>query len=202
LTQLKVAQTPHDMLDNQVKLDMAIKGSLTRHARAQALKSGALSGAVLTAVFDLKTLFDGQFLKYLVDVSVGAGTGAANGFRGSLLKDVPVLGNGFVIGVLVSTVVNGVGVGKGGDWARFGNNFGIYCGAAAASWGGVARRRISRQPHLSRGGNGHRGHHRRPRWRFRRFEGMRYHSWPEGPDEEGDEQDVRLAQQRDDEERR
>lgn len=88
-----------------------------------------------TALFDIKTLFDGEFQKYFVKLGISGIYGAAvAGIQARI--DHSVFGNGAVVGVVVSSAFGVVGLVNTGDWARFEKNIGLSIVGSAGGWGG------------------------------------------------------------------
>ncbi|KAF0638892.1 hypothetical protein FPSE5266_05708 [Fusarium pseudograminearum] len=88
-----------------------------------------------TALFDIKTLFNGEFQKYFVKLGIsGMYGGAVAGIQARIHH--PVFGNGAVVGVVVSSAFGVVGLVNTGDWARFVKNTGLGIVGSTGAWGG------------------------------------------------------------------
>ncbi|QPC78074.1 hypothetical protein HYE68_008826 [Fusarium pseudograminearum] len=111
----------------------------THNLAKTALLRNAANAAILnmaaTALFDIKTLFNGEFQKYFVKLGIsGMYGGAAAGIQARIHH--PVFGNGAVVGVVVSSAFGVVGLVNTGDWARFVKNTGLGIVGSAGAWGG------------------------------------------------------------------
>ncbi|UZP36712.1 hypothetical protein NXS19_004528 [Fusarium pseudograminearum] len=111
----------------------------THNLAKTALLRNAANAAILnmaaTALFDIKTLFNGEFQKYFVKLGIsGMYGGAVAGIQARIHH--PVFGNGAVVGVVVSSAFGVVGLVNTGDWARFVKNTGLGIVGSAGAWGG------------------------------------------------------------------
>lgn len=129
-------ETATDMSANNAKIEAAIKSALTRYAAETAVINGAWQSAALTALFDIKLLSDGSFMKYLIKIGVsGLYGGAVRGL--SSWVNHPFFSNGIVLGVIVGSAFGIVSLVSTGDWARFGKNLGVSIIGGATAWGGA-----------------------------------------------------------------
>ncbi|KAL1636866.1 hypothetical protein SLS56_000960 [Neofusicoccum ribis] len=115
----------------------ALRSALTRLRVKTAVVNGVWQSALLTGVFDIMLLFDGNFKQYLIKIGI---SGLYGGTVGGLSQWInhPFFGNGVVLGVLVGSAFGAISLASTGDWARFGKNLGISIIGGAAAWGGGA----------------------------------------------------------------
>ncbi|KAJ4161603.1 uncharacterized protein LMH87_007633 [Akanthomyces muscarius] len=131
-----IPQTRAEALARDGALEGAVKAAMTRQAVRAAFINGTWQSAALTAVFDVKLLFDGQFQQYLVRIGVGGLYGGAVGGLSSWISN-PYLKNNIVLGVLIGSSFGLVGLASTGDWARFGKGLGVNIVSGAGGWGGA-----------------------------------------------------------------
>ena len=91
---------------------------------------------MLTCVFDINLLFDGDFVLCLTKVGVSGLYGCTVGGLSSWVNH-PFFGNGMALDVLVGSAFATVSLISTGDWARFGKNVGVGIIGGAASWSGA-----------------------------------------------------------------
>ncbi|WXC44398.1 hypothetical protein QX201_004132 [Fusarium graminearum] len=111
----------------------------THNLAKTALLRNAANAATLNmaaiAMFDIKTLFNGDFQKYFVKLGIsGMHGGAVAGIQARIHHSF--FGNGAEVGVVVSSAFGVVGLVNTGDWARFGKNTGLGIVGSAGGWGG------------------------------------------------------------------
>lgn len=134
---LGIPKTAADRSANNAKIEAAMKAALIRLAAKEAMVRGALTSAALTMVFDIKSLLDGDFTRYLINIGISSlYGGAVEGF--STWIDHPFFGNGMVLGVLIGSAFGAISLAGTGDWARFGKDIGLNVAGATASWGGAS----------------------------------------------------------------
>ncbi|PNP60614.1 hypothetical protein FNYG_14653 [Fusarium nygamai] len=90
-----------------------------------------------TALFDIKTLFDGGFQNYFLKLGITGAYGGTVSVCSSKI-DPPIFGHGAVVGVVVGSVFNMASLASTGDWSRFGKNTGLSMVSSAGGWGGTA----------------------------------------------------------------
>lgn len=133
---LGIPKEEADLLANAGKIQDVLRTSLTREAVKAALINGAWQSAALTAVFDIKCLFDGHVQQYLLNIGIGGLQGGAVSGLSSWINH-PLLGNDIVLGVLVGSAVGVVSLASTGDWARFGKGLGNNVVDGASAWAGA-----------------------------------------------------------------
>ncbi|KAK6725385.1 hypothetical protein SNK04_004190 [Fusarium graminearum] len=111
----------------------------THNLAKTALLRNAANAASLnmaaTSLFDIKTLFNGDFQKYFVKLGIsGMHGGAVAGIQARIHHSF--FGNGAVVGVVVSSAFGVVGLIKTGDWTRLGKYTGLGIVGSAGGWGG------------------------------------------------------------------
>lgn len=132
-----IPKTKADLLAKTGKIEDILKPALTRYAIKMAVANGACSQAAMTALFDIRELFDGHVKQYLAKVGVNGLYGGTVGGLSSWINH-PVYGNGIVLGVVVGTAFGTVNLASTGDWARFGKSLGLNVLGGASAWGGSA----------------------------------------------------------------
>ncbi|CVL09261.1 uncharacterized protein FMAN_14278 [Fusarium mangiferae] len=89
-----------------------------------------------TALFDIKTLFDGEFQNYFLKLGISGAYGSTVSACSSQI-DHPIFGHGAVVGVVVGSLFNMASLASTGDWSRFGKNTGLSMVSSAGGWGGT-----------------------------------------------------------------
>ncbi|SCV61150.1 uncharacterized protein FFFS_15719 [Fusarium fujikuroi] len=89
-----------------------------------------------TPLFDIKTLFDGEFQNYILKLGISGAYGSAVSAYSSQI-DHRFFGHGAVVGVVVGSLFNMASLASTGDWPRFGKNTGLSMVSSAGGWGGA-----------------------------------------------------------------
>ncbi|KAF5965302.1 hypothetical protein FCOIX_13033 [Fusarium coicis] len=119
-----ISKTTADM-----NADSLMRTTFVRHA----VNAAGINMAA-TALFDIKTLFDGGFQNYFLKLGISGAYGGTVSVCSSKI-DHPIFGYGAVVGVVVGSAFNMASLASTGNWSRFGKNTGFSIGGLAAGGG-------------------------------------------------------------------